>query len=113
MEFPSVTIETLIETTEAYAKTSLQLAKIHLQEILTRIISRLIIRLILVCVFLFFILLFNIGIALWLGEVTGSNYYGFFIVAGFYLVLGFIVHFFLQDPVKKSITNFIVHLSHH
>ncbi|MEP7322152.1 MAG: phage holin family protein [Saprospiraceae bacterium] len=109
MESPS-TIETLIETTEAYAKTSFQLAKIQIQGIVTTILSRLIIRMVLVCVLLFFILLFNIGFALWLGEIIGKNYFGFFILAGFYLVLGLVVHLFLKDQIRNSVTNFIVNL---
>jgi hypothetical protein len=113
MESPSGIIETLIETTEAYGKTSYQLAKLHVQEIITSILSKLFIRLSLVCIFLFFIVIFNIGMALWLGELTGKTYYGFFIVAGFYLFLGLAVHYFLKDWIKRSMTNLIVNLSHH
>jgi hypothetical protein len=55
-----------------------------------------------------FALVLNIGIALLLGELLGKSYYGFFIVAGFYLVAGIILHFFLHKWIKKPISDLII-----
>ncbi|HLP19907.1 MAG TPA: hypothetical protein VK174_06380, partial [Chitinophagales bacterium] len=55
-----------------------------------------------------FALVFNIGVALWLGEVLGKSYYGFFIVAGFYLLTGVVLHFFLRSWIKKPVSDLII-----
>lgn len=49
---------------------------------------------------LFFLILFNIGIGLWIGSLLGNYGYGVLIVAGFYLLLLALVLAF-----RKSITN--------
>jgi hypothetical protein len=53
-------------------------------------------------------LFLNLGVALWLGEILGKQFYGFFVVAGFYIVLGLILHFFLHDWVKKIVGDYFV-----
>jgi ABC-type transport system involved in cytochrome bd biosynthesis fused ATPase/permease subunit len=55
-----------------------------------------------------FALVLNIGIALWLGELLGKNYYGFFIVAVFYLLSAIVLHFFLHNWIKKPVSNLII-----
>ncbi|WP_410960347.1 hypothetical protein, partial [Salmonella sp. SAL4431] len=39
-------------------------------------------------IFFFFFTILNIGISLWIGELLGKTYYGFFAVSGFYLLTG-------------------------
>jgi hypothetical protein len=87
METIRTVIETLYERTEEYSKTSLELAKLKS---------------------LLFVLVLNIGMALWMGELLGKSYYGFFIVAGFYLIAGFIFHFFLHNWIKKPVSKLII-----
>jgi hypothetical protein len=58
--------------------------------------------------FAMFALVLNIGVALWLGELLGKNYYGFFIVAAFYLFTGMVLHFFLHNWIKKPVSNLII-----
>ena len=55
-----------------------------------------------------FILILNIGIALLLGEWFGKSYYGFFIVAAFYLLAGIVLHFFLHKWIKELISAVII-----
>jgi len=55
-----------------------------------------------------FVLVFNIGIALWLGELLGKSYYGFFIVAAFYLIAAIVLHFFLLRWIKKPMSDLII-----
>jgi hypothetical protein len=55
-----------------------------------------------------FMLFVNLGIAFWLGIILGSTFYGFLVVAGFYGVLGAIIHLFFHNRIKRSIANNIV-----
>jgi len=54
------------------------------------------------------VLVVNIGVALFLGDLLGKNYYGFFIVGAFYLVAAVIAHFFFSHWIKKPFSNLII-----
>jgi membrane-associated HD superfamily phosphohydrolase len=108
METPRSVIETLYERAEEYSKTSYELTKLKSLETTTVVVSTLISRLSVVIMFSLFALVLNIGIALWLGELLGKSYYGFFIVAGFYLIAGSVFHFFLHGWIKKPVSELII-----
>ena len=55
-----------------------------------------------------FVIIASFGIALWLGEECGKLYYGFYIVAGGYGVLGFVLYFLLHNWIKKGICDSII-----
>jgi hypothetical protein len=55
-----------------------------------------------------FTLFFNLGMSYWLGEIVGNNYYGFFIVAAFYLIVGLGIHFFVHKWFKKKLCNYLI-----
>jgi hypothetical protein len=108
METPATAFETLFERVEEYTKTSIELAKLKGLETTTEIVSLLIARLSVIIVLSLFLLVFNIGVALWLGDVLGKNYYGFFIVAAFYLLAGVVLHLFLHRWIKKPVSDLII-----
>jgi len=45
---------------------------------------------------------------LWLGELLGKSYYGFFIVAGFYALLALIFSIFRKQLIKNPVNNSII-----
>lgn len=104
MEDKATPIESLFERAEAYGKTSLKLIKLKAIDKSSELLSTIMSWLIVVIVAALFFIILNIGIALWLGEILGKIYYGFFIVAGIYAVLG--VFFMLW--AKKYINNTII-----
>ncbi len=53
-------------------------------------------------------LFLNLGVALWLGEILGKVFYGFFVVAAFYILAAIIVHFFIHDRVKKLVGDYLI-----
>ena len=55
-----------------------------------------------------FIFVVSIGFALFLGEMLGESYYGFFIVAAVYLLTAIILHFFLHTWIRKPISDLII-----
>lgn len=107
METPAGLIK-LFEKGETYGKTSLELAKLKGLETTTHVVTSFITRLSVIIMISLFALVFNIGIAMWLGELLGKSYYGFFIVATFYLVAGIVLHLFLHHWIKKPISELII-----
>ncbi len=105
MEKPVSNIEALFEAVESYATATYQLTKLHIQANVSLIVAKGITQLSLFCTILFSIMAFNIGIALWLGDLLGKIYYGFFILMGFYLLIALFLHFWLKDYLKNVIRN--------
>lgn len=108
MDAPSKVIESLFEQTENYGKAAYELAKLKSLQQTTRIAPLLVAKLCVVVMVIFFSLIANMGIALWLGDLLGKSYWGFFVVAGFYLLLAIIFNFFLHGWIKKSVSNLII-----
>ena len=108
METPASLIESLFEKVEAYGMTTYELSKLKAQETTTTIVTSLVSRLSVILMISIFALVLNIGIALYLGELLGKSYFGFFIVAGFYLVAGIVLHFFLHKWIKKPLSELII-----
>jgi hypothetical protein len=55
-----------------------------------------------------FTLVINIGIAMWLGELLGKPYYGFFVVAIFYAVVMALLFIFRHEWIKTPVSNSII-----
>jgi|ERR1035437_3901765 phosphoglycerol transferase MdoB-like AlkP superfamily enzyme len=108
MENPLSLIETLFEKTEHYAKTSAELIKLKAIDKSADVISTLTARLTVVVFIALFFLVLNIGIALWIGEMLGKSYYGFFIVAGFYALVGIVLYAFRDKWIKAPLKNSII-----
>ena len=108
MESPASLIESLLEGAETYAKTAYELSKLKTLERITAATTALVARASVLFVICMFALILSIGMALWLGEMLGKPYYGFFIVAAFYLVLGIVTHFFLHQWIKKPVSDSII-----
>ena len=111
METPAGLIETLFEQGEVYAQTSLKLVKLKSLETTTIVVTTLISRLSVIGIIVLFVLVLSLGVALWLGDLLGKSYYGFFIVAAFYLVAVIVLHFFLSKWIKKPIGDLIITLA--
>ena len=101
-------IEPLFTRAEEFGKTSFELIKLKALDKTTNVVSTVISRSITVFVLMMFIVIINIGVALWLGDLLGKTYYGFFIVAAFYALLGGVLYFFLHNWIKQRIGNSII-----
>ena len=106
MEEKATLIESLFEKAEVYAKTNLGLFKLKAINESADIISTIVSKLAVIIAVLLIILLISIGLSLWLGELIGNSYYGFFIVATFYVFVALILHYkpgIIKSPVNDSI----------
>ena len=108
METPADSIESLFERAEAYGKTTYELSKLKLLETTNTVVTSLIARLSTILMIAMFSFVLSIAVALWLGDILDKAYYGFFIVAGFYLLAGIVLHFFLHRWVKTPISELII-----
>ena len=43
-----------------------------------------------------------------LGEYFGKTYYGFFLIALFYVLLGIVIYLFRKQWIKTPVSNFII-----
>ncbi len=108
MEDNGKLLDSLLETASDYGKTSLELVKLKTIDKTSDVVSSLVphsIVFILIASFLFFL---NLGIAFWLGDILGETFYGFFVVAAFYILAGIVIHFFMHKRIKNLVGNYFV-----
>jgi len=106
MEDKTTLIENLFEKAETYAKTNIDLFKLKAIDKSADSASSIVAKLAVIIVVLLVIILSSIGLSIWIGELIGKIYYGFFIVAGFFVLVALILHFkpgIIKSPVNDSI----------
>jgi len=108
MEDTKVTVESLFEKAQEYGKTSLELLKLRAVDITSDMLSSFLSRILVVIIVFIFFNFLNFGIAIWLGDLLGKIYYGFFIVAAFYGIVGIIFYSFLAKWIKTITGNFLI-----
>ncbi len=108
MEDDARLLESLLERASEYGKTSLELVKLKALDRTAELISALVPFVIVIILIASFLLFINLGLAFWLGEMLGRTYYGFFVVAAFYIIVCLIVRFFLYDRIKKLVGNYFI-----
>jgi len=108
MEDNTKLIESLLERTAEYGKASFELVKLKALNKTSDAVSSLIPHSVVVVLVAVFMLFLNLGLAFWLGEILGRIFFGFFVVAAFYGIAGFVLHFFMHKWLKKTVSNFII-----
>jgi hypothetical protein len=101
-------IEPLFERVEEYSRTSYEVFRLKALDKASGMAATFISRGAAILMLVMFTLIANIGIALWLGDVLGKSYYGFFCVAGFYGIIGSVICFFMHNWIKKQISNSVI-----
>ena len=94
MESQINNIEALFVDASGYLETRIDLIKLKAIDKSSSFLSTLVTMIVLGTVGLIFIILLNIGLALYIGSLVGNAYCGFFIVAGFYLITGLVIFVF-------------------
>lgn len=105
MEDYAKLIESMLQKVTDYGKTSLELAKLQALDKTTDVVSSLMAHWIVLFLTVTFLIFLNIGAALWLGEILGRIWYGFFVVAAFYGLTALIMHFFMHKWLKRMFGN--------
>jgi hypothetical protein len=107
METHTNLIDPLLEKAEAYGKTSFELIKLKTLAKTADVTSSVLSRSIFIWLVSLFAFTLNIAVALWIGDLLGKNYYGFFIVAGFYALVCVIL-LIVHPSVKRLVNNTII-----
>lgn len=108
MENNTSTIETLFEKAEDYTRTTAELMKLKAVDKTADVVSSMLSRAAVSIVFVMFAFLANIGLSLWIGELLGKTYYGFFIVSSIYLLISILLYIFRDPVIKMPVSNFII-----
>jgi hypothetical protein len=108
MEDKADLLESLAHKAEEYGKAQFELVKFKAIDKAAHVLSSMISQAVAVFLVLLFVIIASIGIALWLGEMSGKIYYGFFYVAGFYGFFGIILYFSKDNWIKRSINDSII-----
>ncbi|WP_435353123.1 hypothetical protein [Emticicia sp. SJ17W-69] len=108
MNSHETSIEMLFEKAEEYTKTTLELMKLKAIDKSADVASSFMMQLTLFMFVAMFFIIINIGLALWVGEMLGKSYYGFFVIGGFYALLVLLLRPYLHQWVKVPVNNFII-----
>jgi hypothetical protein len=108
METQESQINTLFRHAEAYGKSTYELLRLKGIERMALVTSSMLTQIIILALVSMFVIAVSIGVALYLGEILEKTYYGFFIVAGFYLLVGIIVRYALREWIRRALSNSII-----
>jgi len=93
-------LDSLIEHLTGFVETRIELMKVEVQEELARVLSRALVFMVISSVLTLFILLFSMAVSYEIGERLG-NFWGFTLVAGFYLVIGLVIFLFRAQIFER------------
>ena len=108
MEAETNLFDILIEKIERYFSITVELTKLKSLEKSAIIVSLILSRLTVILLLLFFIVFCSLGLSVYLGELFGKIYYGFFIVGAAFLVLAFLVHLVLYKLILKPVSKLFI-----
>ena len=100
-------MEPLLEKFGHFGQLNIDLIKYKILDKVADLISSFIARFILLLMISIFVVFLSLGAALWIGELLGKIYYGFFVVALFYGLLSIII-MSLQHSIKMRMNNWII-----
>ena len=104
----SENITMLVEDTGRYIQAKTELWKLKAVDKSKEMAASVVSQLIIILTAFIGIIALNTGIALLLGEWLGEVYYGFFIVAGFYLLLVLILYLARNSLIKTPFYNAVI-----
>ena len=93
---------------EEYAKTTVELYRLKALKVFSGVFASVATGIIIWVVISFFLIFLSIGAAFYLGDLLGKWHYGFFIIAGFYALIGIVLYLVRFRYVKDQINNFII-----
>lgn len=98
----------IYELVEQYAKTQFEIYKLKGIKMGAGVFAAVATGIILWLIFLMLLLFLSVGAAFYLGSLLGKWHHGFFIVAGFYALIGLLIYVFRVKNLKEAIANYIV-----
>jgi len=96
----------LLERLESFIQTNIKLFQYKAIDKGTELGSSIISVVIMSVFFILGFILLSVALALLIGYWLGAGYYGFFIVAGLYFLIGLVVFLFRNSWIKTPLINF-------
>lgn len=106
MEDKSMILKFLAQIAESLTKTNLDLLKLKAIAKTADTASSIVQKYVVFTAVTIMITLLNVGLALWIGDMLGKIYLGFFILAAFYVLVVLILYYIpsiIQAPVNNAI----------
>jgi hypothetical protein len=103
-----ILLEELIETCSTYIQARMRLTVLQLSEKTSKIASDFLTIIILVILFLFAFIMLNIGLAKWISHGLNNEWGGFFIIGGFYVLLGILLMVMKEKLIRIPLLNAII-----
>ncbi len=108
MEDKATGLEELFNKAKDYADTRLDLYKLVAVKKISGFLSTFVTMIILLMILFTIILCISIGAALLIGQWLGAAYYGFFIIAGVYLIIGLVLYSMRGNLLKNSVSDKLI-----
>ncbi|TVR38692.1 MAG: hypothetical protein EA392_09465 [Cryomorphaceae bacterium] len=100
--------EELVSHTEAYVKTTVEIARLKSVRATAKTSGKAVSHLIIGVAITLFLTNLSIALALWLGHLLGAAYLGFLVVAGIYLLVVIILRIFRVQLLELPIANTVI-----
>lgn len=104
----STRVEELFEKLKNYVDTRYSLIKLKSINKASTFTATIIAAIVLYFLLFIVLLLLSAGLALWLGSLLGASWYGFFIVSGFYILIGFVLWVGRKKFLKTPLSNWLI-----
>lgn len=98
----------LIEKIENYGKSNIELFRLKSIKKVANIVSMVYANIVFTIILMFMLLLLNIGLSIWVGNLCGEIYLGFLFVAAAYGLLAFLFVLFGLRMMKSKIESKII-----
>jgi hypothetical protein len=106
-------LETFVEHAKDYAELRLELTKLEASAKISNVVSSVASVVVTGVLGLFTLLFVSIGVAWWIGQVNDNPSMGFFIVAGFYALLGVVFYLMRESLVRIPVVNKLLQAFHY
>lgn len=101
-------LKDLMDRAEQFAMTNIQLYRLKAIDKVTDVFSSVAAGVVILIIITFLLITLSIGTSIWLGEIFGKMYLGFFAVAGFYALLAIILVVMRKQVLEVFFNNYIV-----
>ncbi len=101
-------IEDFVTKAGDLAETKVELLKLRSARKISETISSLISLIAIVTLIAVAFTIVSLGVAFWIGSKMNNIGYGFFIVGGFYFLVGIIVYLSRNSWIKKPLTDLLI-----
>ena len=99
---------TLLQKTEDYGETSLELLRLQIIDKAADTVSSMVVKILVFLIIILIVFMLSIGASLWLGELLGKPYFGFFTIAFVYVILGLTLNYYQTRLIKTPVNNAII-----